>query len=534
MGIQESWSRFSLRYARAINIAITTVLLLASLVCYPLYIILFFRPQWYHLESLLSPTRATGFLKPQVVVGLITALFAASTAALVTRAVEHSLWRKLSPRSIKRRLTIGESHRLAGWSISPITRVQYIFTGSSWLLKISGILLLSLVVLNPILVSGISQDQGTSINTVTQAANGSRWNGWLDDSNRRYNGGEFRDTPGIVAFTVSFSNLSAPAAPICSTSSNSNCSASALVSSIQASCTPVRTSNPANIGTQTSRQQTSQSFCSVIDPTLCTSLVTGSPSTVVNFTSGEAPACKTVDQPCLGEFAIIFGAYVLFPASGADTNHDINTVDCTLSIGNVTVVQNGQSTPTLDRNSFVKSEYSSTTYGEIVPLRRIYTESPRESSPFAFTGSETPDGANNLFNTAVGTLLLGALVDADAFAVASRIESAFEMATLFSFSRSPSSSDVDFTYQIANELIYVYDKKVLLILLAPLLATLLGCWGRWWIGGREVIGYDVVEIARMGPVGGLEGKVAEDMNEIENKKVWAVNTGEGKKLLASN
>ena len=100
------------------------------------------------------------------------------------------------------------------------------------------------------------------------------------------------------------------------------------------------------------------------------------------------------------------------------------------------------------------------------------------------------------------------------------------MSTLLAFSRSPYSSDLIIT-RSSSIPIYVYDRWVLAILLLPLIATILGTWGRWRITGQDIfVGYDPVEIARRGPVDELPAaaQIAQksSRDDVEKKHVWCM------------
>ncbi|RYP61013.1 hypothetical protein DL770_009864 [Monosporascus sp. CRB-9-2] len=80
--------------------------------------------------------------------------------------------------------------------------------------------------------------------------------------------------------------------------------------------------------------------------------------------------------------------------------------------------------------------------------------------------------------------------------------------------------------------IYVYDPLVLLILLVPFLATLLGAtWGGWWrVAGEDVtIGYEPAAIARLVPVVGLPSGAAHEerlVREAEDDlRLWGRRQG---------
>ncbi|KAK0728934.1 hypothetical protein B0T21DRAFT_369979 [Apiosordaria backusii] len=210
----------------------------------------------------------------------------------------------------------------------------------------------------------------------------------------------------------------------------------------------------------------------------------------------------------------------------------INRVDCLLTHGMVTVIQNGTSPPTLDRSTFdlfhpKSAEFKSVNgskypgYAAVTDLRQIYTE--RHLSPYDFNLSGY-FGPNTLYQNPVAYYLLGEDSKNGAESVARQIEANFDMATLQAFSRGPNSSSLVFTYAETIP-VYAYNPMVLLVLVVPLVATILGTWGRWRVGSIEdgVIGYDPIAIARLGPVGGLVSglrptdrmaRAAEDQREV--------------------
>ena len=508
--------------SQAVNIAVSLLLLLLCLLCNALLLILFLRPNWYHLSSLLFP--GTGRLKPTVAATLIDALYTAVTAALVTRQVEHSLWLKLTPKNVKKRMNVGETHHLAQWCVSPLERIVYLFAGHSWLLKFGGLLLLGLAALNPVIVQGISQQETTTTSQTSLPAQGSHYAGFLDSANDAYNGGNYRDIPGTIAALSSMSNQSAPAASVCE--GNPLCSVNATSGAFQATCAASMSANPNGIGLETISTTSSQSFCSSINPDICTTLVSSSPYTYANFSGGYLPGCETYDGPCpSGSWAVIFGVWIN-DNEQYTTDHHINEVDCSVSFGTAQITQTGGKTPALLPGSFTVSPGQiDDSYPDIIPLHRIYTEDSASQSPFTFPAAAVGTGANSLFNNPVATLLLdGADSTASAASVAARIEAAFEMGTLLAFSRAPSAADLTLTQQTRTQ-IYVYDRNVLYVLILPFLALLLGVWGRWRVGSEEeVVGYDPVEIASRGPVVGLPrgGK-----GKVEQYVVWGWIDGQG-------
>lgn len=490
-------------HSRMMNIIINFLLLLFILLSYILVTILYTSPGSYHIQSLLDPS-APG-IKPATTVTLITAVLAAATSSLATRCVEQSLWLKLAPRAVKKPLTVGESRRLAQWSVSPFTHLTYVFDGDSWRLKFGGILLIALAIVGPVLVSGISPVE--SLNTSRTFRNGDTdaWTGWTDAANQAYNGGNFQDIPGTTAALATLSNLSAPGSPVCS---DSRCQVDAVVASIQATC------EHTYFEYVNSPLDDDQKFkiCSDLNPDICTGVGGSSPYSYANFSSGFPANCS---EGCpAGDFATIFGTFT----NGTDTLEGPwyqNTVDCSLSYGTVPIRQTGENAPVLHRYLFEKS--NNELDSSVVPLRRIYTDS-YQRSPYTFSASHgAGDRADSLYNSAVATMLLREKARSSAEEVARRIEDVFDMATLLAFSRAPNASDLTIT---TREPItrYVYDKRVLAILLVPFIATILGTWGRWSVEGTEqVIGYDPVAIAERGPIQGLPESVSGE--DIDKKRV---------------
>ena len=157
----------------------------------------------------------------------------------------------------------------------------------------------------------------------------------------------------------------------------------------------------------------------------------------------------------------------------------------------------------------------------IIPLHRSNT-SKHSRSPYYFTaitGSE--DTADALYDSPIATLLLGPKATTSSVQILLSVEAIFDTATLMAFSRSPYASSLEIT-TTASLPVYVYDSRVLAILLVPFLATVLGTWGRWRVAVKDVlVGYDPVEIARRGPVVGMS-EASEASDAVGRRKVRAV------------
>ena len=100
-------------------------------------------------------------------VGLIAAVLAAAMSALITRCFEHSFWLKLVPGNVGSPLTIGVITRLAPWSVSSLTRLTYALNGSSWAIRTSGLVLLAVSIIIPVLLAGISQTDHVDITSTS-------------------------------------------------------------------------------------------------------------------------------------------------------------------------------------------------------------------------------------------------------------------------------------------------------------------------------------------------------------------------------
>ncbi|PMD33444.1 hypothetical protein L207DRAFT_589808 [Hyaloscypha variabilis F] len=217
--------------SKAINVGIQIILLLLTLACYILYVILFVRPAFFHLPSLLTPLHKG--LKPTTAVTLISAVLVAATSTLVTRAVEQSLWIKLASRSVGKPMTAKESHMLAQWSVSPLGRLGYAFSGRYMTLRVAGPLLVAAAIVSPVLISGIAPSTSGSSSERIVPASMDPWTGYLDAANENFNGGDMTDVPNEVAALAYLNGLAVPASDICI---DSMCSLIANGASINAAC----------------------------------------------------------------------------------------------------------------------------------------------------------------------------------------------------------------------------------------------------------------------------------------------------------
>lgn len=111
-------------------------------------------------------------------------------------------------------------------------------------------------------------------------------------------------------------------------------------------------------------------------------------------------------------------------------------------------------------------------------------------------------GGTALFEIPVAFMLLGPNAAATAAEVALAIPNALDTATMMAWARAPDAADVRYV-QTFEVRLYVYRPWVLLMLLVPALATVLGVTGRCRVGAREMVpGYDSLVIASRGFVVG--------------------------------
>ncbi|ETN41251.1 uncharacterized protein HMPREF1541_03186 [Cyphellophora europaea CBS 101466] len=497
-------------------------LLALSIVCYLLLVLLFVTPKTYRLDSLIHPN--SGTIQPSVAVGLLSTALLGATSALITRCAEQSLWLRLSATSPgKNALTVEESHRLAQWSVSPFERLLvYPFKGSSWLLKFGGVVLFGVAAVNPVLLSGISQPRQVATTTEQQPATVPMVSNRLDVGNSAYRGGQARDNPTLIAGVAEMANLTASILDVCG---DDNCHLTSLTTAIKAECRSTTRANPDGIGLISGLSGSeSYPFCSTAMPDLCVTLWTSSPNTYANFSSYYHPDCLSTGACAPGVWCSLFGVWVSGTDVTRNSAHDIHAVECLLTFGNVTITQNGTNPPTLDRDSFVAADWS-VREGEasFYQMNRIYTESGSENSPYSFTGGAVGTGDNTLYRNPIGYELLGTDANNGGEQVARQIERNFDRATLSAYAKQANASDLTVT-RTTEEDLYVYQPKVLLVLVVPLLATLLGVWNRWSVGDEDrVVGYNPVEIARRGPVGGLpQGEILNEKRKAEfaKWKVW--------------
>ncbi|KAK0641867.1 hypothetical protein B0T16DRAFT_394073 [Cercophora newfieldiana] len=514
--------------SKYINILFSLALLAVALVCYVLLALLFLDTAVLRLRSLVVVSDPS-YITPLVVVGFLAAVLGSATVAFTTRCAEHSLWLRLDPGNAKKPLTIGESRHLAQWSVSPLERVKYLIRGQSIPLKISGILLLATTAaVSPVLLSGISQDDLVDTSSVSQAPTVDVWTPWITSGNQVNRGGSANDIPIFAAALASNDNLSVPAAPVClditDDLTTNDCSVSTRSAALFATCTPKTLPNTDNMASTVCSSTPGAQFrnyCSAIVPNLCVNLTCGAPPVFANFLTGPDPSCvssgssSSAPSTCNtipSTWATIFGVWV----GGADRSigdrTKINTVDCTLRYGNVTISQSGRSSPTLDRASFEPSAYLLSEYASRISNVRTFVW--RENvfrTPYYFTLRYVGTGFNDIYTSPVAFGLLGDDASHGAEYVARQIERNFDWATLAAFGKGVNASRVTTTRSTTTRV----------------------AWGRLRVGSDEVVkGYDPVAIARMGPVEGLAGRFgAEEKGTVNEMFVRGEREGERVRLV---
>jgi hypothetical protein len=147
---------FFKRHSVAVNATTNIVLILLCAISYVLLLVLYFK-QGMEVESFTYVGK--GILPPTTAIPLLGVLLTGATSALLTRSVEHNLWTNLirgRPESrFYKEFDRNEPYQRAQWTISPFSRLLYVFSGRSWLLRVSGMLLFGTALLNPILLYGV-------------------------------------------------------------------------------------------------------------------------------------------------------------------------------------------------------------------------------------------------------------------------------------------------------------------------------------------------------------------------------------------
>jgi hypothetical protein len=307
----------------------------------------------------------------------------------------------------------------------------------------------------------------------------------------------------IIASLAAMNSLGVPVTSYCT---NTSCSVEAHAAAVQAECvTSQKREFPEGFTT----------FCSTFGEELCVDLGTSSPFAwgAYNFTSGSGTQCTSnpntheVLKCPAGDFAVIIGAWANFYQAVSNSEiengagYTANTVDCRVRYGTSTIVQTGVSTPYIQHDSFKISAISLAAEDEAyraLEWQSIYLTS---RSPFTFASAGDDD---IVFDVITASLIQSELPNIprsapftnDTNRVARALERSFDTATLLAFVQTPEASTIVIT-NFSEIAIWTYDVKVLAILAAPLLATLLVLSRHWKVQSNYiVIGYDPLKIAR--------------------------------------
>lgn len=326
----------------------------------------------------------------------------------------------------------------------------------------------------------------------------------------------------VSAALASMNNLNAPVADVCS---NSSCFARAYATTLQAGCI----ASSRNFAGRAAYFQDYLKLDEGEDITKCSSFgdqtcITLSPTTMISFTSGPSSACSkralesAFDFECPeGDFAVIYGTWRSEVPDDGNGPVTVHTVDCQVSYGNATISQPGQSPPNLDRHSFSKSKSRIPSSWEGWAFG-IPPGTPEENdgllpAPWTWQHYYLTQSTNGLvspytfaYDVANFTLMSPMsryLVTSDktfykndSIEVARAVEANFDMATLFAFAKAPGAASVNVTINERID-IWLYDARVLSIMLFPFIATILVLSKRWSVYGNDVvIGYNPHQIAQ--------------------------------------
>lgn len=155
------------RHSTKVNWAINLSLALASGISY-VFLLALYLSDGMNLASFKYVDG--GSIAPTTIVPVFGIIITSATSALLTRFVEHDLWGTIlstTPSSTHRKsCDPKETLRRAQWTVSPFARLLYIFSGCSWTLRLSGLLLFGTVLLNPVLLYGIRPKTGTNTEAV--------------------------------------------------------------------------------------------------------------------------------------------------------------------------------------------------------------------------------------------------------------------------------------------------------------------------------------------------------------------------------
>jgi hypothetical protein len=298
----------------------------------------------------------------------------------------------------------------------------------------------------------------------------------------------------VLASLVATNNLSVPATSYCT---DASCSVEAYAAALQAECVTSQTWGYVHGIVRT---------CSTFGKQLCVEL--GIAYDAYNFTSGVAANCTShprgVNDPysldCPGDFTVVVGAWAnYFPhPDNPRAPYTRNTVDCRVRYGTSAIIQTGNSTPHIQHDSFAMS--TSSLLAEDEAANQWQGRYNTVNSPFIFASvgdSDVVIGEMTAYLIQAEPIdIKSAPFTNDTNRVARALERSFDTATLLAFVRAPHASSLEITTS-TKIAIWTYDTKVLAILAAPLLATLL-ILSRYWKVQSDyiVIGYDPLKIAR--------------------------------------
>lgn len=620
MGLRFKLYSWYAPHNRLIKIAISIGLIIIIILDLLLLIILFTYPEAFKNDAFVYPKDrqlATYVsLNPSVAVAILAIVLSGATITLVTRCVEESLWKSLTPPPNSNGeqiplLSVSESRNVALWSISTAARLQYLVIGESNTLRIAGLCVLLCSVISPVLLSGISQEPRTiwvkelyeprpNISSAEYQYHG--WEGFYDyitPRSSRFIGQvdrPMRDGYGEAAFLTYLLGSPTPPADVCTGPSfrqlagadvdSTDCLVNARIAGFQATCRSFVYAGVDEVNTtwfehpwnsdpdrnpdsyyEHLRNITRARFCSSYSSKTCVELDILNRMQVfdrgfnlqtrVNFTNGrqesrsaEAPDDESPDPgPQTHNISIILGAFLrnykepsIQELKDASYKFDgeFNVVDCLVRYGWVNVTQNGTNPGHVTRDSFQLAPrdqlyypwaidwiygYDPYLYTDMDNSQRgILYEGDRTSSWVFYQDDDsgTAQSQDGIFRYPVGAALLGYNRSyPEAKMVARRIEGAWDSYNLLSFKTNHTVADKTTTAE-HRRIVYNYDSKVLLYLLVPLIATLAGCWGRWWIGDEDVVfGYDPLRIAQCGPVQGLTAQptAEEEFYMVDKLKV---------------
>lgn len=142
------------RSSRTTNLAINILLASLCAISY-IFLIVLFLTEGMNLASFRLTNQGT--VSPTTVIPVFVIILTGATSALLTRSVEHDLWKTLFSvtDSADGECHFTESRRKAQWTVSPFGRLLYTFRGRSWILRLSGLLLFGTALLNPVLLYGV-------------------------------------------------------------------------------------------------------------------------------------------------------------------------------------------------------------------------------------------------------------------------------------------------------------------------------------------------------------------------------------------